>query len=141
MRNAADAEDAAQDAFVKAWRALPRFRRGAPVRPWLLRIVANEARNRRQGGAGARRLRCARRDGSPGGRGSVPRGALSHDERARLLRVRRGAPDEQRLAIACRYFLDLSEEETAAALGGRRGTVKSRVSRALEQLREADAGA
>src|SRR3712207_6861099 len=46
--SAADAEEAAQEAFVKAWRALPRFRAGAPFRPWLLTIVANEARNRRR---------------------------------------------------------------------------------------------
>src|ERR1051326_4931989 len=46
--NAADAEEAAQDGFVKAYRALGRFRRGAPFRPWLLKIVANEARNRRR---------------------------------------------------------------------------------------------
>src|SRR5438046_8705500 len=44
--SAADAEDAAQEAFVKAFRALDRFRAGAALRPWLLRIVANEARNR-----------------------------------------------------------------------------------------------
>src|SRR3954452_22411717 len=44
--SAADAEEAAQDAFLKAHRALRRFRPGAPWRPWLLRIVANEARNR-----------------------------------------------------------------------------------------------
>ena len=49
-RNAADAEDAAQAALVKAFYALPRFRRGAPLRPWLLAIVANEARNRRRSG-------------------------------------------------------------------------------------------
>src|SRR5690349_3821685 len=47
-RNAADAEDATQDALVKAWRAIGRFRAGEPMRPWLLRIVANEARNRRR---------------------------------------------------------------------------------------------
>src|SRR3989475_12932441 len=46
--NGADAEEAAQDGFVKAWRALGRFRAGAPFRPWLLQIVANEARNRRR---------------------------------------------------------------------------------------------
>ena len=46
--SAADAEEAAQEGFVKAWRALPRFRAGAPFRPWLLAIVANEARNRRR---------------------------------------------------------------------------------------------
>src|SRR2546423_14409989 len=44
--SAADAEDAAQEGFVKAYRALHRFRAGAELRPWLLRIVANEARNR-----------------------------------------------------------------------------------------------
>jgi RNA polymerase sigma factor (sigma-70 family) len=44
--------------------------------------------------------------------------------------------EEDRLVIACRYFLELSEEETAAALGWRRGTVKSRLSRALGRLRE-----
>src|SRR4051812_49951717 len=46
--DAAEAEDAAQEAFLKAHAALPRFRSGAPWRPWLLRIVANEARNRRR---------------------------------------------------------------------------------------------
>src|SRR5260370_7993113 len=43
--SAADAEDAAQEGFVKAYRALATFRSGAEPRPWLLRIVANEARN------------------------------------------------------------------------------------------------
>ena len=45
-RNAADAQDAAQEGLVKAWNALGRFRAGEPLRPWLLQIVANEARNR-----------------------------------------------------------------------------------------------
>ena len=44
--------------------------------------------------------------------------------------------EDDRLAIACRYFLGLSEEETATTLGWRRGTVKSRTSRALDRLRE-----
>jgi RNA polymerase sigma-70 factor, ECF subfamily len=43
--------------------------------------------------------------------------------------------DDHRLVLSCRYLLDLSEEETAAALGVRRGTVKSRLARALERLR------
>src|SRR4051812_49891207 len=47
-QDAAEAEEAAQDGFVKAWRALGRFRADAPFRPWLLQIVANEARNRRR---------------------------------------------------------------------------------------------
>ena len=55
-RNRADAEDATQDALTKAWRAFGRFRAGEPVRPWLLRIVANEARNRRRSSGRRERL-------------------------------------------------------------------------------------
>ncbi|MBA3412751.1 MAG: hypothetical protein H0T09_03585, partial [Actinobacteria bacterium] len=65
---AADAEEAAQDGFLKAYRALSRFRRGEPLRPWLLQIVANEARNRRRT-AGRRaqlRLRAAAQEPSGG---------------------------------------------------------------------------
>ena len=64
-RNAADAEDAAQEALVKAWRALGRFRAGEPMRPWLLRIVANEARNRRRS-TGRREQLVLRAAASPG---------------------------------------------------------------------------
>jgi len=136
-RNAADAEDAAQTALVKAHAALPRFRRGAPVRPWLLAIVANEARNRRRS-AGRREalaLRAAH-EAPPGGAAPSPEGALiAAEERATLLAALDELPDEQRLVLSLRYLLDLSEEETAAALGVRRGTVKSRTARALERLR------
>jgi RNA polymerase sigma-70 factor, ECF subfamily len=59
-------------------------------------------------------------------------GAARRDE---LLAAVNALEEHQRLAIACRYFLELSEEETAAALGCRRGTVKSRLARALERLR------
>jgi RNA polymerase sigma-70 factor, ECF subfamily len=143
VRNAADAEDAAQDGLVKAWRALGRFRSGAPFRPWLLAIVANEARNRRRGeGRRAALALRAAAEAPPGDAAPSPEGsAIAGDERARLLALVEALPDEQRLAIACRYLLDLSEDETAAALGVRRGTVKSRLSRGLERLREAEAGA
>jgi RNA polymerase sigma factor (sigma-70 family) len=69
--NAADAEEAAQDAFVKAHRALGRFRSGEPFRPWLLTIVANEARNRRRAAAGAQPSPCAPRP-SPDHRPKIP---------------------------------------------------------------------
>jgi RNA polymerase sigma-70 factor (ECF subfamily) len=61
---------------------------------------------------------------------------LAGEERERLLAAVNGLAEEHRLVIACRYFLELSEEETAAALGWRRGTVKSRTARALARLRE-----
>jgi RNA polymerase sigma factor (sigma-70 family) len=135
---AADAEEAAQDGFVKAYRALGRFRRGAPLRPWLLRIVANEARNRRRSAARreALALRAAAED-RPGDAVPSPEAALlAGEERVRLLDAVNALSDEHRLVVACRYFLELSEDETAAALGMRRGTVKSRLSRALGHLRE-----
>ena len=61
---------------------------------------------------------------------------VAAEKRRELLAAVECLPEEQRLAIACRYFLDLSEEETARVLGVRPGTVKSRLSRALERLRE-----
>jgi RNA polymerase sigma factor (sigma-70 family) len=135
--SAADAEEAAQDGFVKAYRALGRFRRGAPFLPWVLEIVANEARNRRRS-AGRRSALALRAAGSTasGDAAPSPEGALlATEEREGLLAAVNGLRDDDRLVIGCRYFLELSEEETAAALGIRRGTVKSRLSRALERLR------
>ena len=136
-RSAADAEEAASDALVKAFYALPRFRRGAPLRPWLLRIVANEARNRRRsaGRRGSLVVRAAAQDPS-GGAAPSPEGiVLAAEERRELLEALERLRGDDRLVLSCRFLLDLSEEETAGALGLRRGTVKSRTSRALERLR------
>jgi RNA polymerase sigma factor (sigma-70 family) len=134
--NAADAEDAAQEAFVKAYRALWRFRPGAPFKPWLLRIVANEARNRRRS-AGRRAVLALRATQEPPGEAAPSPEAvlLGSERREQLVAALNRLADRDREALACRYFLDLSEAETAAALGVRPGTVKSRLSRALERLR------
>jgi RNA polymerase sigma-70 factor (ECF subfamily) len=136
--DAADAEDVAQEALVKSWRALARFRVGEPVRPWLLTIVANEARNRRRS-AGRRSgllLRAAREAVSGDAAPSPETTLIAAEERSLLLERLNALPDEARLVLACRYLLGLSEQETAAALGVRPGTVKSRTARALERLRE-----
>jgi RNA polymerase sigma factor (sigma-70 family) len=136
--NATDAEDASQEAFVKAYRALSRFRPGAPFRPWLLQIVANEARNRRRsaGRRAALGLRLAAQEPSGDAAPSPEAALVSSERREELLEAMERLREEERLVIACRFFLDLSEDETAAALGVRRGTVKSRQSRALARLRE-----
>jgi len=136
--DAAEAEDAAQEGVAKAWRALARFDPDRPLRPWLLRIVGNEARNRRR--SAGRRLRLASLaatatlsgDAAPSPESAV----VVADERRRLLADLDGLPDDARAVLTCRYLLDLSEEETAAALHLRRGTVKSRTARALDRLRE-----
>jgi RNA polymerase sigma-70 factor (ECF subfamily) len=135
--SASDAEDAAQSGFVKAWSSLPRFRPGAPFRPWLLRIVANEAHNRRRSSARREALRLrVEATGPPGGAVPSPEGAvLARRQRQELLAAVARLGDRDREIVACRYFLELSEEETATVLGIRRGTVKSRTARALERLR------
>ena len=136
--SAADAEEVVQDAFVKAYRARGRFRSGAPFRPWLLTIVANEARNHRRSSARRARLSLQLAEERPSG-GAAPSpevALLAREERAELLAAVDRLGEEQRAAIACRYFLGLSEAETAAVLGCRPGTVKSRLSRALARLEE-----
>jgi RNA polymerase sigma-70 factor (ECF subfamily) len=137
-RDASDAEEAAQDGFVKAYRALGRFRHGSPFRPWLLAIVANEARNRRR--AAGRRAALVLRAGAEASGDAAPSpeaALLAGEGRTRLLAALEALRDDDRDVIACRYLLELSEEETAAALDVPRGTVKSRTHRALERLKEA----
>ena len=132
-RNAADAEEAAQDGFVKAWRTLGRFDAARPFRPWLLTIVANEARNRRRAAGRREALALRAEAGAPA---ASPEGALLVAERdAALAAALERLDARDREVIACRYLLELSEAETAAALGCRAGTVKSRLSRALARLR------
>jgi RNA polymerase sigma-70 factor, ECF subfamily len=134
----ADADDAVQDAFLKAYRALPRFRAGSPVRPWLLRIVANEARNRRRS-AGRRQglaLRVAATDPAPNVEPGPERAVIAAETRAELLGAVRLLRDDDREILGARFILELSEAEAAETLGLPRGTVKSRTSRALGRLRE-----
>ncbi|MGN6486159.1 MAG: RNA polymerase sigma factor [Thermomicrobiales bacterium] len=136
-RDASDAEDAVQTALTKAWLHLDRFRSDAPFRPWLLRIVANEAKNLR--------LATHRRIGR-----QVPEAVLdvvssaepepldiaaTNETSAWLLGHLDRLRDDDRLVIAARYLLDLNEEEMANVLGCARGTVKSRLSRAMARLR------
>lgn len=135
--SAADAEEAVQEASIKAWLALARFRQGAPFRPWLVQIAINEARNRRRS-AGRRAglaLRVAAGEAGASAAPSAEDVTVGAHERRRLAAAVEALGEADQLVIAARYFLGLSEAETASALGIRRGTVKSRLSRALERLR------
>jgi RNA polymerase sigma factor (sigma-70 family) len=142
--SAGDADDAAQEAFVKAWYGLAGFRDGAPFRPWLLRIVANESRNRRRaaGRRAAYELRCAEDrtvGGTPSADGtaaSAEVAVMASDRRRVLVAALAELPPGQRDVVACRYLVGLDEAETAAVLGLARGTVKSRAARGLARLRE-----
>ena len=138
----ADADDAAQEGFVKAYRSLHKHRDGAPLRPWVLQIVANEARNRRRSAGRRQRYELALvEDRTSGGAAPSPEAAvLATESRAAVLAAVEALPRAQRDVVACRYLLGLSESETAAVLALAPGTVKSRLARALDKLRPALAG-
>lgn len=136
--DAAEAQDAAQEAFLKAYLALDRFRAGAPFRAWLLAIVANEARNRRR--SAGRRAHLATRAAAlvpPADRHapSADVAVLEREQRATLAAALHRLSEDHREVLVLRHLLDLSEGETAAVLGCRAGTVKSRHARALRRLR------
>lgn len=136
LGDADEAEDVTQEAFVRAFHALHRFDLARPLRPWLLRIVANLARNRRRalGRYLAALLRAGRAEPEP--TGSIGEHSGQQWEAQQLWQaVRRLRPDDQQI-IYLRYFLDLSEAETAAALAVAPGTVKSRLHRATSRLRQ-----
>lgn len=133
-----DAEDVIQEAFVKGYRKLSRYRGESSFRSWLLAIVANEtrnlhrSRNRRDGLV----LRAAAANPASEIAEDVAVGAvLAGERRARLVQALRRLPVKDREVIVCRFFLDLSEDETVMMLGWPRGTAKSRTSRALAKLR------
>ena len=136
--SAADAEDAAQEALVKAFQKIRRYDPARPFRPWLMKIVGNEARNHRR--AAGRRLHYETR--AAGLRDAVSEpvhpetGGTRADLDARLLAAVNHLPEKERLVVGLRYFLELSEKETAIAAGIPKGTVKSRLSRALGRLKE-----
>jgi RNA polymerase sigma factor (sigma-70 family) len=136
-----DADEVVQDAFVKAWYGLGRFRGDAPFRPWLLRIVANEARNRRRaaGRRAGHELRFATdRAVAPGEAAPSPEAAvLVTEARRSVAAALAGLPAGLRDVVACRHLLGLGERETAAVLGLPRGTVKSRTARGLRRLERA----
>ncbi|MEU2259605.1 RNA polymerase sigma factor [Streptomyces sp. NPDC019645] len=135
-----DAEDVVQSAFFKAYRSLGRFRDGAAFRPWLLRIVVNETRNTVRSAVRMREL-AGREARLPGAAEPlIPDAAdpaaavVAGERRGRLLAALDELGEEQRQVVIHRYLLELDESETAQALGWPRGTVKSRLNRALRKL-------
>ncbi|MFG2475242.1 RNA polymerase sigma factor [Streptomyces fagopyri] len=135
----ADAEDVVQQAFLKAYCALGRFRDGAAFKPWLLSIVANETRNTVRTAARQRTLagrEAAFAEADPLIPESVDpaAAALGAERRTALLAALDQLSEEHRLVVTYRYLLEMDESETAQALGWPRGTVKSRLNRALRKL-------
>lgn len=136
-----EANDIVQDAMVKAYRRLDTYRDASPVRSWMLRVVANEARNHVRS-----RIRRLRRDDRAGRRElrvtiDADADVLTRQEHEALARALGRLNLRDREVLGCRFVAELSEAQTADLLGVARGTVKSRISRALERLRAEMEGA
>jgi RNA polymerase sigma-70 factor (ECF subfamily) len=134
LGNPDDAQDVAQETFVRAWKNLGRFDRSRPLRPWLLRIAANLANNRRRSAARyfAALVRTVQVDADAPG---IEEQGAQHIESQQLWQAVRGLGSSDQQILYLRYFLDLSVVETAETLQMAEGTVKSRSHRALDRLR------
>ncbi len=137
MRNPAEADDVVQEAFLKAYYALDRFKSGASFRAWFVRIVVNEARN--AAAAARRRLevhaRLRDQASAPAIAVSAENTAMANEQRTALLAALDGLREDDRTVLMFRYIFELNEAEMAEALACSPGTVKSRLSRALTRLR------
>ena len=129
-----DAEDIAQETFLRAWKYLKRFDAARPLRPWLLSIASNLASNRRRS-AGRYFAALTRAFRDEPTTTTVEEKNSQHTQADDLWKAVQtlSTPDQQ--IVYLRYFLDLSVTETAEVLQVAEGTVKSRLSRALEKLR------
>ena len=130
-----EAEDIVQEAFVRVLRSIGTVRSADTLPAWVMRIVANQAKNARRGGW--RRDRRHRREASTtltvaAGVEDRALDALAADQ---LLGALRRMPDDDRRVLGCRYLAGMSEAETAEVLGVAVGTVKSRTARSLQRLR------
>jgi RNA polymerase sigma-70 factor (ECF subfamily) len=139
LGNPHDAEDAAQEAFVRAWVALPGFRRKAQFRTWLYRIVTNLCYNklprlrRELAALGEREASELPRAGDADPAAPIE----AEEQRAFLHRQIESLPEGYRLLIALRYQDELSYEEIAQVTSLPLGTVKTGLHRARARLREA----
>jgi RNA polymerase sigma-70 factor (ECF subfamily) len=136
----ADAEDAAQEALMRAWQGRSSLRDAAAFRPWLLRITVNVCRDWQRGRFGTSRrllepLDTSETVGLAAALGSDP-GASDHtaalDLRAAITRL---DPD-YRVVVALRYYVGMDATEAGAALGVPAATIRTRLRRALALLRE-----
>jgi RNA polymerase sigma-70 factor (ECF subfamily) len=128
LQNRVEAEDAVQEAAFKAWRRFDTFQTGMDMRPWFLAIVANECRSLRRA-----RWWSVIRLGEPPAAAAVLEDRLVQSEDLRL--ALRRLSHERRLVVVLHFYLDLPFEQVAAIVGDSVEAVKSRVYRALREMR------
>jgi RNA polymerase sigma-70 factor (ECF subfamily) len=131
-----DAEEAVQEAFVHAWRELPRLRDAALWPAWFRRITVRAAIDR-----GRRRPRVREIDLGAHEPPPEPDASAAVADRDDVDRVLRGLSPDDRALLALRFLVDLEVDDVAAVLGIPSGTVKSRLSRLLARLQSGIEGA
>ena len=143
LGDAQEALDLCQDVFLRVFRMLPRFRGESLLRTWIYRIAINQASNRRRWWRRRFQSQQVSLDASPCGelpdvrQSAMPDRALQQQEAAGLVWAALDRlPFDQRTAIVLREIDGLSYEEIASSLGVAVGTVKSRLARAREMLRQ-----
>jgi RNA polymerase sigma factor (sigma-70 family) len=129
LRDRQAAEDAVQEAAVRAWRAFATLRDEGSARPWFLKIVLNQCRATMRTRWWRSHLLTDRVDGE------VLAQDAGVDLRMDLERALGALTRDQRAVLFLAYQLDLPQEEVARVLGVRLGTVKSRLHRAVARLR------
>jgi RNA polymerase sigma-70 factor, ECF subfamily len=137
--SAPDAEEAAQDAFVRVWRALPQFRGESRFSTWLYRVVVRCAYDT----AARRRHRADREEpletesGGPREASVAPPDPAAAERERRVARLLEHLTEVQRAVVTLYYYEDLSVDEVARALELPEGTVKTHLHRARAALRDA----
>jgi RNA polymerase sigma-70 factor (ECF subfamily) len=130
----AGAQEAVQNAHLKAYRSLRRFRAGAAFRPWLLRIVVNEAHNVRRSERRHERLAIRATAQVESSAAGPDEGVLVREEVATVLHALGRLSDADRLIVTLRYFAELSDAEAAALAGTTPGAYRVRLVRARRRL-------
>lgn len=130
----ADAQEAVQNAYVKAYRSLRRFRRDAAFRPWLLRIVVNEARNVRRSELRHERLVARAAEQRDTAAAGADEAVLAREEVATVLNALTELSEADRLVVALRYFAQLPDAEAAALADVSTGAYRVRLVRARRRL-------
>lgn len=130
LKDAFQAEDAAQDTFIKAWKALDTFRKDSSEKTWLMRIAVNTCRDYQRTGWFRHMDRRITPDDLPeqGAEAAFPDGEVS--------RAMGALPRKMRMATLLRYYQGLSLRETAAALGCSVATAKRQIAKANAMLRQ-----
>jgi RNA polymerase sigma-70 factor (ECF subfamily) len=132
LGNRLDAEDAVQEAFLRAWKFRNALAKESSFKPWLYRVVVNSCNSKLRQEIPHRDRRSDEEDIAASVVGDVERFELSHDVASAL----RDLPDHLRVVVVLRYYSDLSERDIALAIGRKPGTVKSRLNEARRRLAE-----